>query len=612
MPEAKGPTATALAINASQTGKAFSDSGGCNLTVYGDSSSGSLTSINVTGTVSVDVKNVTLKLFEGVGWRDGRFTSGWGENRFYYRDPASFSMSTDGDKLSMTITGADTAMSARTWFSTPIDPRTYKYVIVRVMGTSNARFEVLVRDNWGKIYETAWVNAPSSYGVRAFAINSTELHILTEIWLGIHCTNDEPATVHYDFAMLSTSPSTSRNAGDGEDALSFVSGPSFSKSISWVHRNATYTISAYDEAGNELGSINYVVRRLRTHCIDMDGGNVAGATVKYFSSSLQTDADGWTDGLIFQQTNLKVNATWRGALVNETFNYNLTSLYNVLTVRCKIYNLKIIVKDLYGSPIAGSLISATLPSGITIQVTSNASGMAVFQTLPGQYKAVISYLWQTTSIQGFMPQAPTVLITFFASLFSFALTFVWIGCVVGIFIVWRIGKLPLLVSKIKESSPFKAGHIFVRASYIFVRYPRRSAHLLAVNYPIVPLLLMFVPLVSLIGLNVPAESFSLAAFLFGLAGAFLSVFYWKMLIYFKEEWRMDASKSLMSYWHHCSENKAAPFTINFIVFILATMVFMLQRNTGAAEIIAVYAFYFLVLGVAFSFLDLLKVDAPQD
>jgi hypothetical protein len=578
-PEVKGSTASAFAVNASQTGKAPSDPSGCNLTVSGDTSNGSLNSVNVAGTGFVSGQNVTLKLFEGVEWSDGRFTSGWKERLWYYNNPNSSYMSTNGDTLSMTIIGADTATSAYRQFSTPIDPNLYKYVIVRVRGTSNAQYEIILKDGDAS-YETTWYPAPSSYGVYAFPINATQVPVLTGIMLCVHSWPDKykQATVSYDFVMLSSSPSTARYPGDGESARVFASGPSFSKSIPWVHTNTTYTISAYDEAGYELGSINYVVRRLQTHCIDMDRRNVAGATVKYFTSSFQTDADGWTDGLILQQTNLKINATWQGALVNETFNYNLTGLYNVLTVKCKIYNLKIIVKDLYGNPIEGSLISATLPSGTTIQATSNASGMAVFQTLPGSYKVTISYFGQTNTVEGDIPQASKVSIVFFGSLMGLALTVLWISCLASIVIVWRTGTLPLLASEIKSffRNLLTAVSRLFKAGYLYVRYPSRSAHMLVVNNPIIPLLLMFVPLVSLIGFNVPTESFALAAFLLGLAGAFLSVFHWKILTYFKEEWKTGTPK------------------------------FLLQQNDSAAEVIAVYAFYFLVIGVAFSFLDLLK------
>jgi len=615
---------TSIVIN-SQAGNIFFDNFKLftsNIAFSGDTSNGSLTSINVQGTIRaldglanlVSTKTSTIRLFDGVGWMEGRFTSGWKEHRWYYRDPNSSYLNTDGNRLSISIIGAaDSGTSALKQFPTPLDPRVYKYVIVRVMGTSNAWFEVIVGDNYGRFYETVWVIAPSSYMVYAFAINSTGLHLLTDIRLCIRSSlwSNKTATVYYDFAMLSTSPSTSRNAGDGESVSASCSGANFSKNMPWSHTNTTYIISATDGlTADEACQVDYTVRRLRTHSIDQDGRNVAGATVKHFSSSLQTDAYGWTDGLILQQTNLKINATWQGALVNDTFNYNLTTLYNVLTVRCKIYNLKIIVKDLYGSPIDGCLISATLPNGTTIQATSNASGMAVFQTLPGSYKVTISYFGQTNSVEGDIPQASTVSIVFFGSLLGLALTVLWVSCLSSIVIVWRTGTLPLLVSKIK-SSPRKlvtAGSRLFKAGYIFVRYPSRYAHLFIVNYPMIPLLLMLVPLISLIDLSVQVENFALAAFLFGLVGAFLSVFHWKILIYFKEEWKMCTSKSLTSYWYQCSENKATPFTINFIVFILAAMVFMLQENNAVANVTAVYAFYFLVIGVVFSFLDMLRTQ----
>lgn len=612
LPEANGSTTT-QAVNASKIGIITSNSSGCNLTVSGDSSSGSLTSVNVTGSVPVGVKNVTLRFFEGVGWRDGRFNlSDWSAQAWGDLPPKFMDVSSDGDALKLTIQAKNE--SGCSWSCRKTLPNLnlmlYRYVIVRVRGTSNSQFEVMLGKEPVVLWELQWQRSPASYGIYVFDASQVNVSSLTHVWLGIRSINNETATVYYDFVMFSTSPSINRRAGDGESTYVWVSGGNFSKTIFWTHTNATYTISAYDYYGNELGSVNYTVRRLRAHCVDVDGGGVSGATVKYFTSSMKTDSNGWTDGLIFQQTDLYVNITWQGVLVKDTFRYVLSSLDDVLVIRLGIYNLKVVIKDLFGVPAASCSVSVILPNGTRVNTMSDPGGVVVIhQFLPGPYEVTVSNLWQTVTVKGDTAKATTVSVLVSVSVLTIVVMSFSGACLCGVFIAWRLGKLPVIISFIRHSY-----RETVRGLTFFIEHPSIFVQLFVVNFPLVFLLLMFVPFVSLFTLSraysvVQVGNLVFAAFLFGLVGGFLSVFQARVLPYFREEWRRHTPKALMSYWVRCSENRATPFVVGFVVFIFAAMVFTVQGSSVVAEVVAVYAFYFLVLGVAFSFLDLLRGKA---
>jgi len=613
LPEAKGSTTT-QAVNAPKIGRITSNSSGCNLTVTGDSSSGSLSSVNITGSIPVAVKNVTLRLFEGVGWRDGRFNmSDWSPRAWGDLPPMFMGASSDGDTLKLTIRAKNESgcsWSCQRIPSPNLDPSFYRYVIVRVRGTSNSQFEVMLDRAAVRMWETQWMTSPVYYNVYAFDISRCNLTSLTYVMLGIRAINNETASVFYDFVMFSTSSSVKRYAGDGESVRVYVSGANFSKTIFWTHTNATYTISAYDGFGNEVGSVNYTVRRLRVRCVDVDGGGVSGATVRYFTSSMKTDSDGWTDGLIFQQTDVGVNVTWQGVLVKETFRYVLSGLDNVPVIRLGIYNLKVVIKDSLGIPAGGCSVSVILPNGTRVETMSDPDGVAVIrQFLPGRYEVTVSNLWQTVGVKGDTAQATTISVLVQVSILTVTIVSLSSGGILSIIIAWRTSKLPAIVSFIKHRYREAA-----RMLTIFIENPSSFVQLLVVNFPLVFLLLMVVPFISLFTLPraysiVQVGNLAFAAFLFGVVGAFISVFQARVLPYFREEWKVYTPRALTLYWVRCSENRATPFVVGFMVFILAAMVFTVQGNSVVAEVVAVYAFYFLVLGVAFSFLDLLKGKA---
>lgn len=78
-------------------------------------------------------------------------------------------------------------------------------------------------------------------------------------------------------------------------------------------------------------------------------------------------------------------------------------------MKCKVYDLKITVKDVLGLPVIGASVSVTLPNQTVVQTQAGGNGTAIIPMVPGgSFMVNISYLWQGTTVAGSTSQATAI------------------------------------------------------------------------------------------------------------------------------------------------------------------------------------------------------------
>ncbi len=104
---------------------------------------------------------------------------------------------------------------------------------------------------------------------------------------------------------------------------------------------------------------------------------------------------------------------WQGVDVtpSEPLNYTVTSPANE-NIRLDIYYLTFHVSDVFGLPVSGAAVQATLSNGSTVAVESETNGTAPVGLVPsGQFIATVSYLGLPTVVTGDPSQGQNYAVT---------------------------------------------------------------------------------------------------------------------------------------------------------------------------------------------------------
>ena len=102
--------------------------------------------------------------------------------------------------------------------------------------------------------------------------------------------------------------------------------------------------------------------------------------------------------------------TWGGVNVNPEPEPKLTIVApQTWTVYCKVYAIRVTVKDIFNLPVLGVSVSVTLPNQTTITAQTDISGVATIELIPyGNYSVKTTYLMQTSTAMGHTAQTTTV------------------------------------------------------------------------------------------------------------------------------------------------------------------------------------------------------------
>jgi len=108
------------------------------------------------------------------------------------------------------------------------------------------------------------------------------------------------------------------------------------------------------------------------------------------------------------------------------------------TINCRVYDLKITVKDILGLPAPWASVSVTLPNQTTVQTQTGGNGTAIIPLIPcGSFVAKISCLWQDTTVTGNTLQATTISAQLTFSLLTLLAVIIIIAVAVTVYILWQ-------------------------------------------------------------------------------------------------------------------------------------------------------------------------------
>jgi hypothetical protein len=142
-----------------------------------------------------------------LGWEDGTFVSNWTNIEKYTTPNSSWSFTSNGDILNVTVSGNATVTFQYVGIPS-INTSLYHYVAVRVKGTANARwlFRTISNDQQATSYDFPyWWTPPEDWDVYIFDINNTLLKdkvLRPDAYLELRSVDSNPATVYIDYYLI--------------------------------------------------------------------------------------------------------------------------------------------------------------------------------------------------------------------------------------------------------------------------------------------------------------------------------------------------------------------------------------------------------------------------